>query len=62
MSEMTDITAPTPAVGDGGPDMVQLLTPEGQRVANAAAADYAQYVEDLTDEEMRGLYLSLIHI
>ena len=49
MSEMTDITAPTPAVGDGGPDMVQLLTPEGQRVANAAAADYAHYVEDLTD-------------
>ena len=36
---MTDITAPTPAVGDGGPDMVQLLTPEGQRVANAAAAE-----------------------
>ena len=27
-----DLTAPTPAVGDGGPDMVQLLTPEGQRV------------------------------
>jgi len=62
VSEMTDITAPTPAVGDGGPDMVQLLTPEGQRVANAAAADYAHYVEDLTDEEMRGLYRDLVLI
>ena len=62
MSEMTDITAPTPAVGDGGPDMVQLLTPEGQRVANAAAADYAHYVEDLTDEDMRGLYRDLVLI
>ena len=62
MSEMTDITAPTPAVGDGGPDMVQLLTPEGQRVANAAAADYAHYVEDLTDEDLRGLYRDLVLI
>ena len=42
--------------------MVQLLTPEGQRVANAAAADYAQYVEDLTDEDMRGLYRDLVLI
>jgi pyruvate dehydrogenase E1 component alpha subunit len=57
-----DLTAPTPAVGDGGPDMVQLLTPEGQRVANAAAADYAHYVEDLSDEEMRGLYRDLVLI
>ena len=57
-----DLTAPTPAVGDGGPDMVQLLTPEGERVANAAAADYAQYVEDLTDEDLRGLYRDLVLI
>src|SRR3954463_14137835 len=39
--------------------MVQLLTPEGQRVANAAAADYAHYVEDLTDDDLRGLYRDL---
>jgi 2-oxoisovalerate dehydrogenase E1 component alpha subunit len=57
-----DLTAPTPAVGVGGPDMVQLLTPEGQRVVNAAAADYAQYVEDLTDEDMRGLFRDLVLI
>jgi 2-oxoisovalerate dehydrogenase E1 component alpha subunit len=56
------LTAPTPAVGDGGPDMIQLLTPEGQRVTNAAAADYAQYVEDLTDDELRGLYRDLVLI
>ena len=60
MSEMTDITAPTPAVGDGGPDMVQLLTPEGQRVANPA--DYAHYVADLTDEDLRGFYRDLVLI
>jgi pyruvate dehydrogenase E1 component alpha subunit len=42
--------------------MVQLLTPEGERVTNAAAADYAQYVEDLTDDELRGLYRDLILI
>src|SRR3954463_12602651 len=40
--------------------MVQLLTPEGQRVANAAAADYAHYVEDLTDDDLRGLYRDLV--
>ncbi len=56
------LTAPTPAVGDGGPDMVQLLTPEGQRVTNAAAADYAQYVEDLTDDELRDFYRDLVLI
>src|SRR5690348_9045495 len=42
--------------------MVQLLTPEGQRVANEAAADYAHYVEDLTDEDLRGLYRDLVLI
>ena len=62
---MSDITAPTPAVGDGGPDMVQLLTPEGQRVASPAASDgidYAQYVEDLTDDDLRGFYRDLVLI
>ena len=38
-----DLTAPTPAVGDGGPEMVQLLTPEGERVG--ANADYDADVE-----------------
>ena len=35
---------PTPSVGDGGPDMIQLLTPEGQRVSHP---DYDKYVADL---------------
>ena len=29
---LAELTAPVPEVGDGGPEMVQLLTPEGQRV------------------------------
>ncbi len=60
--DIADLTAPVPAVGDGGPDMVQLLTPEGQRVANHAAAPYAHYVEDLTDEDLRGFYRDLVLI
>lgn len=56
------ITAPVPAMGDGGPDMVQLLTPEGQRVTSDAAAPYAAYVEDLTDEDLRGFYRDLVLI
>ena len=31
---LAELTAPVPEVGDGGPEMVQLLTPEGQRVEN----------------------------
>ncbi|MEO7058737.1 MAG: pyruvate dehydrogenase (acetyl-transferring) E1 component subunit alpha [Lapillicoccus sp.] len=42
--------------------MVQLLTPEGQRVAGAVSADYAHYVEDLTDEDLRGFYRDLVLI
>ena len=51
-----------PAVGDGGPDMVQMLNPEGQRVESGVSADYARYVAELTDEDLRGFYrdLSLI--
>ncbi|MEO8828259.1 pyruvate dehydrogenase (acetyl-transferring) E1 component subunit alpha [Lapillicoccus sp.] len=56
------MTAAVPAVGDGGPDMVQLLTPEGQRVANEAASPYAHYVDDLTDDDLRGLYRDLVLI
>jgi pyruvate dehydrogenase E1 component alpha subunit len=42
--------------------MVQLLTPEGQRVDNPAATEYARYVDDLTDEDLRGFYRDLVLI
>ena len=56
---LAELTAPVPEVGDGGPEMVQLLTPEGQRVENA---EYDQYLEHLTDEDLRGFYRDLVLI
>ncbi|MHB8452245.1 MAG: pyruvate dehydrogenase (acetyl-transferring) E1 component subunit alpha [Mycobacteriales bacterium] len=46
------VTVPTP---DG--DLVQLLTPEGERVANP---DYDAFLTDLTDESLRSLYRDLV--
>jgi len=58
-----DITAGVPAVGDGGPEMIQLLSPEGQRVEGGSdAGDYTAYVDALTDEELRGFYRDLVLI
>ena len=48
-----------PAVGDGGPDMVQILTPEGQRLSNGT---YDPILESLTDDELRGFYRDLVLI
>ena len=56
---IAELTAPVPEVGDGGPEMVQLLTPEGQRVPNT---EYDEYVKDLTDEDLRGFYRDLVLI
>ena len=56
---LAELTAPVPEVGDGGPEMVQLLTPEGQRVENS---EYDEYVKDLTDEDLRGFYRDLVLI
>ena len=56
---VAELQEPTPAVGDGGPEMVQLLTPEGERVSHP---DYDQYVDDLTAEELRGFYRDLVLI
>jgi len=48
------LTAPVPeTIGDGGPELVQMLTPEGERVENP---QYEQYVADLDDEDLRGFY------
>jgi len=42
--------------------MIQLLTPEGQRVESPAPVDYAAYVDELTDEDLRGFYRDLVLI
>ncbi|MGX2996055.1 pyruvate dehydrogenase (acetyl-transferring) E1 component subunit alpha [Streptomyces sp. JNUCC 64] len=43
------------------PDPVQLLTPEGKRVKpTKALAEYAAFVEDVTPEELRGLYRDMV--
>ncbi|MGH3621870.1 MAG: hypothetical protein ACRDQ5_08780, partial [Sciscionella sp.] len=57
--------APTPeqviaglrATGEGGPELVQLLTPEGERVHNPA---FSPYAEGITAEELRGLYRDMV--
>ena len=56
---LAELTAPVPEVGDGGPEMVQLLTPEGQRVEST---EYDHYVQDLTDDDLRGFYRDLVLI
>jgi 2-oxoisovalerate dehydrogenase E1 component subunit alpha len=57
--EFDRLTAPVPEVGDGGPDMVQLLTPEGQRLERP---DYDEFVQHLTDDDLRGFYRDLVLI
>ncbi|HWH28776.1 MAG TPA: pyruvate dehydrogenase (acetyl-transferring) E1 component subunit alpha [Mycobacteriales bacterium] len=42
---------------DAGPELVQLLTPEGERVHHP---DYDRWVDDLTDDDHRGLYRDLV--
>lgn len=48
---MTELLLPQPSEG---PDFVQLLTPEGQRV------EHPDYSLDISDEEIRGLYRDLV--
>jgi 2-oxoisovalerate dehydrogenase E1 component alpha subunit len=42
---------------DGGPDLVQLLTPEGHRVDHP---EYSRYVAELTPDDLRALYRDLV--
>jgi len=49
----------SPNVRDGGPDMIQLLTPEGVRVPHP---EYDALVESLSDEDLRGFYRDLVLI
>ncbi|QES49223.1 pyruvate dehydrogenase (acetyl-transferring) E1 component subunit alpha [Streptomyces venezuelae] len=42
------------------PQLVQLLTPEGERVENAQNAEFLPYVSDITAEDLRGLYRDMV--
>ncbi|GAB3589554.1 pyruvate dehydrogenase (acetyl-transferring) E1 component subunit alpha [Angustibacter peucedani] len=42
---------------DGGPDLVQLLTPEGERVDHP---EYSSYVADLGADDLKALYRDLV--
>jgi 2-oxoisovalerate dehydrogenase E1 component alpha subunit len=46
------LVAPVPET-IGGAELVQLLTPEGERVEHP---EYSAYIADLTDEDLRGFY------
>ncbi|GAA4117424.1 pyruvate dehydrogenase (acetyl-transferring) E1 component subunit alpha [Knoellia locipacati] len=47
------------SAADGGPDMVQLLTPEGERIANA---QYDEIIDAMSNDDLRGLYRDLVLI
>jgi 2-oxoisovalerate dehydrogenase E1 component subunit alpha len=52
---------PTPPTGAAvGPELVQLLTPDGERIERAYDSDGTEYTVDLTDDEYRGLYRDLV--
>jgi 2-oxoisovalerate dehydrogenase E1 component alpha subunit len=57
-SATTEVVDPVPGAGaphlPQQPDLVQLLTPEGERV------EHPEYSVDLSDEELRGLYRDLV--
>ena len=46
---------------DGGPDMIQLLTPEGEFV-ETAPQEYRDIAARLSDDDLRGFYRDLVFI
>ncbi|MEV7559028.1 MULTISPECIES: pyruvate dehydrogenase (acetyl-transferring) E1 component subunit alpha [Streptomyces] len=52
--------AATAQTQDAVPQLVQLLTPEGDRVDNADNAEFAPFVADITTEDLRGLYRDMV--
>ncbi|MER5947401.1 pyruvate dehydrogenase (acetyl-transferring) E1 component subunit alpha [Streptomyces sp. NPDC001904] len=48
------------AAAKGKSDLVQLLTPEGERVRNRENSVYDKYVADITDDALRGLYRDMV--
>ncbi|MCA1720471.1 MAG: pyruvate dehydrogenase (acetyl-transferring) E1 component subunit alpha, partial [Actinobacteria bacterium] len=54
VDHLTTETSPVATSTTAGPELVQLLTPEGERVT------HPDYDIDLTDDEYRGLYRDLV--
>ncbi|WP_405711093.1 pyruvate dehydrogenase (acetyl-transferring) E1 component subunit alpha [Streptomyces xanthophaeus] len=52
--------AATAQTQDAVPQLVQLLTPEGDRVESAENAEFAPFVADITTEDLRGLYRDMV--
>ncbi|MEV1288348.1 pyruvate dehydrogenase (acetyl-transferring) E1 component subunit alpha [Micromonospora sp. NPDC049679] len=50
------------AAGAAEPELVQLLTPDGERVEKVTGPDGTEYTVDFTDEEYRGLYRDLVMV
>jgi 2-oxoisovalerate dehydrogenase E1 component alpha subunit len=54
---LAELTAPVPeTIPDGGAELVQLLTPEGERVDHVGHPEYSACIDELTDEDLRGFY------
>ncbi|WP_408637680.1 pyruvate dehydrogenase (acetyl-transferring) E1 component subunit alpha [Ornithinimicrobium sediminis] len=52
---------PATDITDGGPDMVQFLDADGQRVEPGTVSEpYAAYLDDVDDEALRSLYRDLV--
>jgi 2-oxoisovalerate dehydrogenase E1 component alpha subunit len=49
-----------PSRSDGGPNLVQLLTPEGERVENGQHSEYAEIAARLTTDDLRGMYRDMV--
>ena len=48
-------------VDRGADEMIQMLTPEGERPdPSGAALEYAPFVEDVTDDDLRGMYRDMV--
>ncbi|MCX4692271.1 pyruvate dehydrogenase (acetyl-transferring) E1 component subunit alpha [Streptomyces sp. NBC_01408] len=52
--------AATAQTQDAEPQLVQLLTPEGDRVDSAENAEFAPFVADITTDDLRGLYRDMV--
>ena len=53
-SDPTSARSSVPTHADGGPDLVQLLTPEGERV------EHPEFSFDLDDEAIKGFYRDMV--
>ena len=56
-TEPSDVIAGLRATSEGGPELVQLLTPEGERRTDER---FDPYVADVTDDDLRSLYRDMV--